>query len=122
MPRMSGWCSSGCARRWRTAASRAGLLIPDVVELDEAACDRLEAALASWPKWAGDRAVRPAMRARRAMPALLGQAIQRLVTDLADELGAFDEALSLKEKLDEVAATMAVHGSVRADGCCRWRR
>ena len=37
-----------------------------------------------------------------------------LVTDLADELAAFDTALSLKERLDLVAATMACHGSVRA--------
>ena len=28
--------------------------------------------------------------------------------------GSFDEALSLKEKLEHVAATMACHGSVRA--------
>jgi len=37
-----------------------------------------------------------------------------LVTDLADELAAFDEALSLKERLDHVASTMACHESVRA--------
>ncbi|HET9511292.1 MAG TPA: DNA mismatch repair protein MutL, partial [Sphingomonas sp.] len=37
-----------------------------------------------------------------------------LVTDLADELAAYDEALSLRERLDHVAATMACHGSVRA--------
>jgi len=36
------------------------------------------------------------------------------VTDLADELAAFDSALSLKERLDAVAGTMACHGSVRA--------
>jgi DNA mismatch repair protein MutL len=51
----------------------------------------------------------------RAMPALLGKSdAQGLVTDLADELAAYDEALSLKERLDHVAATMACHGSVRA--------
>ena len=38
----------------------------------------------------------------------------RLVEDLADELAAYDEALSLKERIDHVAATMACHGSVRA--------
>ncbi|RYD91096.1 MAG: DNA mismatch repair protein MutL, partial [Sphingomonadales bacterium] len=48
-------------------------------------------------------------------PALLGQGDARgLVVDLADELAAYDEALSLKERLDHVAATMACHGSVRA--------
>ena len=51
----------------------------------------------------------------RTTPALLGQADPKgLVTDLADELAAFDEALSLRERLDHVAATMACHGSVRA--------
>ncbi|MET1358162.1 hypothetical protein, partial [Staphylococcus aureus] len=50
----------------------------------------------------------------RATPALLGQSDPKgLVTDLADELAAFDEALSLKERLDAVAGTMACHGSVR---------
>ena len=37
-----------------------------------------------------------------------------LPVDLADELAAYDEALSLKERLDAVAGTMACHGSVRA--------
>jgi DNA mismatch repair protein MutL len=37
-----------------------------------------------------------------------------LVTDLADELAAYGEALSLKERIDAVAGTMACHGSVRA--------
>ena len=51
----------------------------------------------------------------RATPAMLGAGdVRGLVTDLADELAAFDEALSLKERLDHVAATMACHGSVRA--------
>ena len=51
----------------------------------------------------------------RATPAMLGAGdVKGLVTDLADELAAFDSALSLKEKLDLVAATMACHGSVRA--------
>src|SRR3546814_13153278 len=40
--------------------------------------------------------------------------VKGLVADLADELAAYDEALSLKERLDHVAATMACHGSVRA--------
>ena len=49
------------------------------------------------------------------MPALLGRGDPTgLVTDLADELAAFDEALSLRERLDAVAGTMACHGSVRA--------
>ena len=51
----------------------------------------------------------------RATPALLGAGDPAgLVADVADELAAYDEALSLRERLDHVAATMACHGSVRA--------
>ena len=51
----------------------------------------------------------------RATPALLGAGdAQGLVRDLADDLAEADQTLSLKERLDHVAATMACHGSVRA--------
>ena len=51
----------------------------------------------------------------RATPAVLGAGdIKGLVTDLADELAAHGEVLSLKERIDAVAGTMACHGSVRA--------
>jgi DNA mismatch repair protein MutL len=96
--------------------ARQALLLPEVVELEEPACDRLEARAGELAEMGlelerfGARAILV-----RAMPALLGHGdIKGLVTDLADELAAFDEALSLKEKLDQVAATMACHGSVRA--------
>ena len=98
-----------------TVASQA-LLIPEVVELDEPACDRLEARAAELSEFGLDLE-RFGARAMlvRATPALLGQCDPKgLVTDLADELAAFDEALSLKERLDAVAGTMACHGSVRA--------
>lgn len=92
------------------------LLLPQVVELDEPACDRLEAESAALARLGlelerfGPRAVLV-----RAMPAPLGTAdATRLVTDIADDLAAHDAPLSLKERLDEVAATMACHGSVRA--------
>ena len=59
--------------------------------------------------------VGPSAMLVRAVPAMLGQSdVQGLVIDLADDLAAYDSALSLKEKLDLVAATMACHGSVRA--------
>ncbi|WEK42426.1 MAG: DNA mismatch repair endonuclease MutL [Candidatus Sphingomonas colombiensis] len=92
------------------------LLIPEVVELDETACDRLEARAAELSELGldlerfGQRAILV-----RATPALLGSGDPAgLITDLADELAAFDEALSLRERLDAVAGTMACHGSVRA--------
>ena len=96
--------------------ARQALLLPEVVELDEPACDRLEGRAAELAEMGlelerfGARAVLV-----RAAPALLGHSdVKALVTDLADELAAFDEALSLREKLDHVAATMACRGSVRA--------
>ena len=96
--------------------ARQALLLPEVVELDESACDRLEARAAELAEMGlelerfGAKAVLV-----RATPALLGASDARqLVIDLADELGAYDEALSLKAKLDGIAATMACHGSVRA--------
>ena len=96
--------------------ARQALLLPEVVELDEVACDRLEARAGELAEM-GLELERFGTRAMlvRAVPALLGaNSVQGLVTDLADEIGAYDEALSLKEKLDHVAATMACHGSVRA--------
>jgi DNA mismatch repair protein MutL len=98
-----------------SVASQA-LLLPEVVELDETACDRLEARIEELAQFGlelerfGPRAILV-----RATPAALGQGdVHGLVTDLADELASFDEALSLRERLDHVASTMACHGSVRA--------
>ncbi len=93
-----------------------GLLLPDVVELDEAACDRLETRVEELAAFGLEieRFGASAMLVR-ATPAMLGQVdCAKLLTDLGDELGAYDEALSLKERIDLVAATMACHGSVRA--------
>jgi DNA mismatch repair protein MutL len=92
------------------------LLIPEVVELDEPACDRLEARADELAELGLDlERFGPTAMLVRTTPALLGQADPTgLVTDLADELAAFDQALSLRERLDAVAGTMACHGSVRA--------
>jgi DNA mismatch repair protein MutL len=107
--------------RMRRAMSDGGvanqaLLLPEVVELDEPACDRLEARIPELSEMGLDlERFGPRAMLVRALPALLGKSdAQGLVTDLADELTAYDEALSLKERLDHVAATMACHGSVRA--------
>jgi DNA mismatch repair protein MutL len=92
------------------------LLIPEVVELEESACDRLEARIIDLAAFGleierfGAGAVLV-----RATPAVLGAGdIKGLMTDLADELAAHGQALSLKERIDAVAGTMACHGSVRA--------
>ena len=107
--------------RMRKAMANGGvasqaLLLPEVIELDEPACDRLEARAAELSEFGLDLdRFGPRAMLVRGVPAMLGQSdVIGLVTDLADELAAFDEALSLKERLDHVAATMACHGSVRA--------
>ena len=105
--------------RKATAAGKVAsqpLLIPEVVELEETACDRLEARAGELSNFGLDLdRFGPAAMLVRAVPAMLGTTdVRGLVTDLADEMAAFGEALSLKERLDAVAGTMACHGSVRA--------
>lgn len=94
-----------------------GLLLPEVVELDEPACDRLEAASPQLQKLGVElERFGPSAVMVRATPAMLGNKVdcQKLVTDIADDLAGYDAALGLNEKLELVAATMACHGSVRA--------
>ncbi len=109
--------------RMRRALAQAGgavpsqaLLLPDVVELDEPACDRLEARIDELAAFGLElERFGPGAMLVRATPAMLGSGeVRGLVQDLADELAAYDEALSLKERIDLVASTMACHGSVRA--------
>ncbi|CAH0350462.1 MAG: DNA mismatch repair endonuclease MutL [Sphingobium sp.] len=107
--------------RMRRALDGAGvasqaLLLPEVVELDEPACDRLEARIAELSEFGLDlERFGPSAMLVRSTPAMLGAGdVHGLVTDLADDLAAYDSALSLKARLDLVAATMACHGSVRA--------
>ena len=92
------------------------LLLPEVVELDEPACDRLEARLDDLAALGlGLERFGPQAVLVRAVPAVLGRAdVRGLVVDLADGIAAYDDVASLREKLDLVAATMACHGSVRA--------
>jgi DNA mismatch repair protein MutL len=96
--------------------ARQALLIPEIVELDASAADRLlsrsdelaELGLVIEAFGSGTVVVRE-------VPALLGQSdVQGLVRDLADELAELGAALSLKERLEEICGTMACHGSVRA--------
>jgi DNA mismatch repair protein MutL len=92
------------------------LLLPEVVELDEPGCDRLEARAGELSRF-GLVVERfgPGAMLVRATPAPLGSADPTaLIRDLADELAAFDLTLSLSERLDRIAGTIACHGSVRA--------
>jgi DNA mismatch repair protein MutL len=95
---------------------RQDLLIPEVVELDEPDCDRLESAM---PELADlglelERFGPTSMLVRSVPAALRGPDVDRLLSDLAGEIAELGSALSLKERLDHVEATIACHGSVRA--------
>jgi DNA mismatch repair protein MutL len=97
-------------------AAGQALLLPEVVELDEPACDRLEERSA---QLAGlglsiERFGPSAMLVRSVPTALANGDVPALVRDIADDLAQHGEALLLGEKLDHVLATMACHGSVRA--------
>ena len=92
------------------------LLIPEIVEFDEATVEKLL-----------DRAEElatfglaidtfgPGAVAVRETPSLLGKTNSAgLLRDLAEHMAEWDEALPLERRLMHVAATMACHGSVRA--------
>jgi len=96
--------------------ARQPLLIPEVVELDPAEVERLSdrshelAELGLVIEPFGPDAVMV-----REVPAMLGQMdVKGLIRDLADDIAETGSALSLKERLEEVAGTLACHTSVRA--------
>jgi len=107
--------------RMRKAANggevrRQALLIPDVVELDEPDCDRLEGAAEELASFGLEiERFGPTAMLVRATPAALGKTdIPGLLRDIAAELAELGSSLALRDRLDHVAATMACHGSVRA--------
>ena len=96
--------------------ARQPLLIPEVVDLDPAEVDRVAAR-------AGELAelglvvepFGPDAVVVREVPAMLGKLdIRGLLRDLADDIAETGSALSLKERLEAVAGTLACHTSVRA--------
>lgn len=97
------------------------MLVPDVVELAETDCDRLEEAAAGFANLGlSIERFGPSAMIVRAMPHALSKANpNQLLQDLADDIakhGPCEEggALLLTERLELVLATMACHGSVRA--------
>lgn len=98
------------------APASQALLLPQVVELDEPACDRIEAqgetlaALGLVLERFG-----PTALLVRSVPAALASGdAEALVRDVADDLAVNGDSLLLGERLEQVLATMACHGSVRA--------
>lgn len=99
-----------------TGVQRQQLLVPEIVDLDEAEARRiLERAEELEELGLVVEAFGPGAVAVRETPALLKRLdVQGLIRDLADDLAETDQALSLKEKLEDVVGTMACHGSVRS--------
>ena len=100
----------------KTGVARQILLIPDIVELDEADVERLVARADELARYGlVIEAFGPGAVAVRETPSLLGEIDARaLLRDLAEHIAEWDEALPLERRLLHVAATMACHGSVRA--------
>jgi DNA mismatch repair protein MutL len=100
----------------KNGVQRQILLIPEIVELDEATVERLvdrAEELASFGL--AIDSFGPGAVAVRETPSLLGKAnAGGLLRDLAEHMAEWDEALPLERRLMHVAATMACHGSVRA--------
>jgi DNA mismatch repair protein MutL len=100
----------------KNGVQRQILLIPEIIEMDEATVERLLARadeLASFGL--AVESFGPGAIAVRETPSLLGKTdAGSLLRDLAEHMEEWDEALPLERRLMHVAATMACHGSVRA--------
>ncbi|WP_420549311.1 DNA mismatch repair endonuclease MutL [Curvivirga sp.] len=99
-----------------TGVARQGLLIPEIVEMDEEAAKALVDRSEDLEKFGLVlESFGPGAVAVRETPSLLGEVdVQGLVKDLADEFMDLGGTFSLKEKVEEVCGTMACHGSVRS--------
>jgi DNA mismatch repair protein MutL len=100
----------------RSGVARQILLIPEIVELDEADVERLTARTGELTRFGlAIEPFGPGAVAVRETPSLLGEIdAQALLRDLAEHMAEWDEALPLERRLMHVAATMACYGSVRA--------
>jgi DNA mismatch repair protein MutL len=100
----------------RNGVQRQILLIPEIVELDEATVEQLITRAEELATFGlAIESFGPGAVAVRETPSLLGKAnAAALLRDLAEHMAEWDEALPLERRLMHVAATMACHGSVRA--------
>jgi DNA mismatch repair protein MutL len=96
--------------------ARQALLLPEVVELDPAEAERVAARAGELAELGlVIEAFGPGAILVRETPAMLGEVdAAGLIRDIADDLLENGAALALKERLADVASTMACHGSVRA--------
>jgi DNA mismatch repair protein MutL len=100
----------------KTGVPRQILLIPEIVELDEADVERLVGHADELSRYGlVIEAFGPGAVALRETPALLGEIDGAgLIRDIAEHIGEWDETLPLERRLMQVASSMACHGSVRA--------
>jgi DNA mismatch repair protein MutL len=100
----------------KNGVQRQILLIPEIVELDEATVEGLLARAGELASFGlAIESFGPGAVAVRETPSLLGKTnAGGLLRDLAEHMAEWDEALPLERRLMHVAATMACHGSVRA--------
>ena len=100
----------------RDGVARQILLIPEIVEMDETAVERLTSRadeLATYGLVL--ESFGPGAVAVRETPSLLGEIdAGALVRDLAEHMAEWDDGLPLERRLLHVSATMACHGSVRS--------
>lgn len=96
--------------------ARQPLLVPEVVDLDPAEAERVASRAAELAELGlVVEAFGPDAILVRETPAMLGQMdLKGLIRDLADDIAETGNALSLKERLEHVAGTLACHTSVRA--------
>ncbi len=107
--------------RMKAALEKSGvprqiLLIPEIVELDQADAARLAVRADELARFGLlIESFGPGAVAVRETPSLLGEVdAQALLRNLAEHMAEWDEALPLERRLMHVAATMACYGSVRA--------
>jgi DNA mismatch repair protein MutL len=93
-----------------------GLLIPEVVDLEEDDIDRLMVHAEGLSELGlGIERFGTGAIAVRETPAILGEVnVQGLIMDLVDEIAEWGTSELVKDKIDHVAATMACYGSVRS--------
>ncbi len=99
-----------------SGVQRQVLLIPEIVELDEATVEKLLAQTDELARFGVViESFGPGAVAVRETPSLLGRLDARaLLRDLAEHMAEWDGTLPLERRLLHVAATMACHGSVRS--------
>ncbi|HJP20489.1 MAG TPA: DNA mismatch repair endonuclease MutL [Alphaproteobacteria bacterium] len=93
-----------------------GLLLPEVIELDEGDAALLSGRAEELAKLGlGLEAFGPGAVVVRSTPALLGEVeAGALIRDLVDDLKELDQTAALADRLTEVCGTLACHSSVRA--------